>query len=269
MNWAMPCARSPLRVRGPTTLGWKRLSCQITRAKNSSGRLCARAADSIIRHTDSRRSAPPTRAGGGGAAAGGASVVAGGGVTLLSAGAAGALVPPSCASAGNATSSTSAMMAMRAMRDNGTADEIVAGRIAARPNAAKLAMLKWPVPQTATDRLLPPLPRLQPNSGLPEFGLLMSRPKSETSDFGWREREHTEFAALICSNVTKLTSPNLSRNNAPSPRRPAGGVAGAGGGGTHVHLPPRRCRRARHQGGTAGGRLCALLRQARRAARSN
>src|SRR6266508_5168756 len=68
MNWAMPCARSPLRVRGPTTLGWKRLSCQITRAKNSSGRLCARAADSIIRHTDSRRSAPPTRAGGGGAA---------------------------------------------------------------------------------------------------------------------------------------------------------------------------------------------------------
>src|SRR6266540_5292732 len=138
-----------------------------------------------------------------------------------------------------------------------------------------------------------PSPALQPNSGLPEFGLLMSRPKSETSDFGWRdregackkihackltpsptlprkrEREHTEFAALICSNVTKLTSPNLSRNNAPSPRRPAGGVAGAGGGGTHVHLPPRRCRRARHQGGTAGGRLCALLRQARRAARSN
>src|SRR5262249_59404905 len=68
MNWAMPWARSPLRVRGPTTFGWKRLSCQITRAKNSSGKLCARAADSIIMHTDSRRSAPPARPGGGGGA---------------------------------------------------------------------------------------------------------------------------------------------------------------------------------------------------------
>src|ERR1700757_3858452 len=34
-----------------------------------------------------------------------------------------------------------------------------------------------------------PLPRLQPNSGLPEFGRFINWPKSETSDFGWRDRE--------------------------------------------------------------------------------
>src|SRR5262249_38077398 len=72
MNWAMPCARSPLRVRGPTTSAWKRLSCQITRAKNSSGKFCARAALSIMRQSDSRTSTFPARAGGGGAAGGGA-----------------------------------------------------------------------------------------------------------------------------------------------------------------------------------------------------
>src|SRR5262245_17303754 len=33
------------------------------------------------------------------------------------------------------------------------------------------------------------LPRLQPNSGLTEFGRLLTRPKSDTSDFGWRDRE--------------------------------------------------------------------------------
>jgi len=153
MNWAMPCARSPLLVRGPTTPGSKRLSCQITRAKNSSGKLCERAADSIMRQRDSRTSTPPARAGGGGAA-GGASVVAGGGGALLSAGAAGvvaaggdvaslpaaggallsaggagaggAVVPDCCASAGAAANSISAMMAMRAMRDNGEIAVIVA-----------------------------------------------------------------------------------------------------------------------------------------------
>src|SRR6516162_9038540 len=57
MNCAMPWALSPLRVRGPTASGRNRLSCQITRAKNSSGRPCARAAASIMRHTESRRSA--------------------------------------------------------------------------------------------------------------------------------------------------------------------------------------------------------------------
>src|SRR6516164_5253005 len=153
----MPCARSPLRVRGPTTSAWKRLSCQITRAKNSSGRLCERAADSIMRQSDSRTSTLPARAGGGGvagAAAGGASVVAGGGVALLSAGgagvvaaggdvaslpaaggvfvsagaagAAGAVVPDCCASVGTAANSISAMIAMRAMRDNGETVVIVA-----------------------------------------------------------------------------------------------------------------------------------------------
>src|SRR5262249_56142221 len=74
---------------GRATAAWKRLSCQITRAKNSSGRFCDRAAASIMRQSDSRTSTFPARAGGGGAAGGGASAVAGGGVALLSAGAAG------------------------------------------------------------------------------------------------------------------------------------------------------------------------------------
>src|SRR5262245_496440 len=85
MNWAMPWARSPLRVRGPTTSAWKRLSCQITRAKSSSGRFCARAALSIMRQRDSRTSTFPARAGGGGVA-GGASVVADGGVSVVAGG---------------------------------------------------------------------------------------------------------------------------------------------------------------------------------------
>jgi len=34
-----------------------------------------------------------------------------------------------------------------------------------------------------------PLSRLQPNSGLPEFGHFINWPKSETSDFGWRGGE--------------------------------------------------------------------------------
>src|SRR5215470_3277814 len=42
--------------------------------------------------------------------------------------------------------------------------------------------LRWTMPQR-------PLPRLQPNSGLPEFGRFIDWPKSETSDFGWRDRE--------------------------------------------------------------------------------
>src|SRR5215831_7250629 len=42
--------------------------------------------------------------------------------------------------------------------------------------------LRWTMPQ----RLLP---RLQPNSGLPEFGRFIDWPKSETSEFGWRDRE--------------------------------------------------------------------------------
>src|SRR5258707_11933174 len=115
--------------------GWKRLSCQITRAKNSSGRFCARAADSIIMHTDSRRSAPPARAGGG--ACGAATVPSAG--ALLSAGAAGAgaLVSLSCASVGAAANSISAIIAIRAMRDNDKAGGIVRRNIAARAMVAK------------------------------------------------------------------------------------------------------------------------------------
>ena len=62
--------------------------------------------------------------------------------------------------------------------------------------------------------MLASLPRLQPNSDLFEFGRSVKWPKSETSDFGWRdkvgacikirarcplpskwERERAEFAA--------------------------------------------------------------------------
>ncbi|MFK4506893.1 hypothetical protein ABIF81_002071 [Bradyrhizobium daqingense] len=54
MNCAIPCACSPLRVIGPTASAWKRLSCQITRAKNSSGKSLSRAAASTIKQIDSR-----------------------------------------------------------------------------------------------------------------------------------------------------------------------------------------------------------------------
>src|SRR5258708_16926429 len=116
-------------------LGWKRLSCQITRAKNSSGRFGARAADSIIMHTDSRRSAPPARAGGG--ACGAATVPSAGALVSAGAAGAGALVSLSCASVGAAANSISAIIAIRAMRDNDKAGGIVRRNIAARAMVAK------------------------------------------------------------------------------------------------------------------------------------
>ena len=43
------------------------------------------------------------------------------------------------------------------------------------------------------------LPRLQPNSGLPEFGHVIGWPKSETSDFGWRGGEGvTRHIVSVC-----------------------------------------------------------------------
>ena len=33
------------------------------------------------------------------------------------------------------------------------------------------------------------LPRLQPSSGIPEFGSFMGWPKSDASDFGWKGGE--------------------------------------------------------------------------------
>src|SRR5262249_15544584 len=65
-----------------------------------------------------------------------------------------------------------------------------------------------------------------------------------------------------------VAHPTKSHPHAPSPVRPVGGVARAGGGGAHVHLPAGGCRRAGDQGRATGRRLRALLRQARRAARS-
>ena len=44
MNCAMPCAPAGLE-----TLGWKLLSCQISRVRNETGRPCARAEESISR----------------------------------------------------------------------------------------------------------------------------------------------------------------------------------------------------------------------------
>jgi hypothetical protein len=53
-----------------------------------------------------------------------------------------------------------------------------------------------------------PLPRLQPNSGSPEFGRFINWPKSETSDLGWRDREGARNKTHVC----KLTlSPPLPR----------------------------------------------------------
>src|SRR5262245_12780789 len=89
----------------------------------------------------------------------------------------------------------------------------------------------------------------------------------EQTDCGAGER--TESAALICSNIAiSRAALHTLATHAPSSLRPVGGVAGAGGGGAHVHLPARRRRRARDQGRAARGRLRALLRQARGAARS-
>src|SRR5262249_23995124 len=66
----IPCALAPLRVRGPTASALNRLSCQITRAKNSSGRSFALAADSIIRQIDSRTSGGASFSGVGASGAG-------------------------------------------------------------------------------------------------------------------------------------------------------------------------------------------------------
>jgi len=71
MNWAMPRACSPRRVSGPTASGRNRLSCQMTRAKNSSGRPLAEAADSMSRQIDSERAGAPVCSSRGRSCAGG------------------------------------------------------------------------------------------------------------------------------------------------------------------------------------------------------
>src|SRR5882757_9781711 len=64
-----------------------------------------------------------------------------------------------------------------------------------------------------------PLPRLQPKSGLPDFGRLQDRPKSETSDFGWRDRERA-FTKNRARTPSPHPSPASGRGSTPRvPRR--------------------------------------------------
>jgi hypothetical protein len=78
--------------------------------------------------------------------------------------------------------------------------------------AAKLAAVKRLVPQTATDRLLRPLPRLRGRDRegackkmeacalTPSPPLPRKRGREQTEQAA---RERTEIAALICSNITR------------------------------------------------------------------
>src|SRR5262249_50782904 len=68
----------------------------------------------------------------------------------------------------------------------GRADHVVERPGAHERNLRRRAHQAISVSGTVPHR---PLPRLQPNSGLPEFGRFIDWPKSETSDFGWRDRE--------------------------------------------------------------------------------
>src|SRR5215813_6945335 len=64
------------------------------------------------------------------------------------------------------------------------------------------------MPQTATDRLLRPLPRLQPNSGLPEFGhLLTGRSRIDPTSAGGTGRGH----AKRLMRARSAPSPTLPR----------------------------------------------------------
>jgi len=51
-----------------------------------------------------------------------------------------------------------------------------------------------------------PLPRLHPNSGLPEFGII-NWPKSDKSDFGWRVREGADVAQHCHCNPVPTPPP--------------------------------------------------------------
>jgi hypothetical protein len=59
-----------------------------------------------------------------------------------------------------------------------------------------------------------PLPRLQSNSGLPEFDHSINWPKSETSDFGWRDREGA------CNKIEERCKNIYVRTLTPSPTLP-------------------------------------------------
>src|SRR5262249_15416530 len=208
-------------VRGPTTSAWKRLSCQITRAKNSSGKFCARAADSIMRQRDSRTSTFPARVGGGGGGvagggggftgAGGASAGAGGGGGFVVPGAAGggaggrgggvvvaggrggalrrgaatgAVVSDGCASAGAAANSISAIMAMRAMRNNEKDGVIVAHEhsSARRPREAGRTQAADAANGNRSAPAAPP--PLAAELGFTRVRPRIDWPKSDKSDFG-------------------------------------------------------------------------------------
>jgi len=67
-----------------------------------------------------------------------------------------------------------------------------------------------------------PLPRLHANSGLPEFGRFIDWPKSETSDFGWRDRERACDKLQMC---TFIPLPNSPRKRGSKPNLPLSLIA--------------------------------------------
>src|SRR5262245_41061297 len=84
---------------------------------------------------------------------------------------------------------------------------------------ASLSRMRPPSLQPATRlmRLLRPLPRLQPNSGLPEFGhLLTGRSRINPTSAGGTGRGHTTRFVLT------TPSPTLPRQEHPATLRVAG-----------------------------------------------
>ena len=104
----------------------------------------------------------------------------------------------------------------------------------------------------------------QDHASSPHPALPASGEGAPSAGTAW-QRDHGTICATLERNIALVPvahSETLKIAHVPSPVRPAGGRARAGGGGADVHLPPRRCRRARDQDRAAGGRLRrALLRR--------
>jgi FAD/FMN-containing dehydrogenase/Fe-S oxidoreductase len=79
-----------------------------------------------------------------------------------------------------------------------------------------------------------PLPRLQPNSGLPEFGHSKARPKSETSDFGWRDGEGASPDSDVTRDVVLFVD---TFNRYFEPENIEAAIKVLAAAGRRVHLP--------------------------------